>query len=679
MIEMRERHPEWIWNRSDTHVFLGPPGTHEAFKTPVEPGNSFSPGVGTYGVSTWVFTGGCLHAPQEKALEELNWGFADGCLPVLVSRWRAGDIDVCSRLFSESDGGPKDVKDYLRVELRNCCAHVREATLYLVLRSFGAAGGPVNWIACGNGVISVNGGDVAYCGKAPDAFGALSYQESGQDISVLLRRGEMPSSQAVEDPSTWASCAAAYRVELMPHESSAFDFVFHLHAEFWMLDWLRPPARPIDCAARESEFIERERAARTVNLDLPDRRFVDAFGCQLTHLRSFIVHGAPRISPVTYPQWWIRDNAYEVVALDRGGFHDEAAAACWLAVRDDPMTGFGAEGDAPGELIWMLSEHYLTTRDLGFLEEVYPFMERKADLIVAMRNAREPMLMHYEFATSECGLDPGVDILCRPSRDGLVEGRMDHHFPTYWCSAFGFLGLKRMAQCARELELDGSRYADEAQSLLAAMKRNAPELFGRNERDFTSSLWPTEWADPNDPVIRAAYDRWWNAERMPEGRHSPERLWTYFEAGQAHNYMLLGSRDRMWVSLDHFLCVHAAPGLYAWHEGEKDENSTLMLWDRTRGWDRRSFVVPTGWTSAEVFLLLRNCLVHEDGDSLLLGAGVPEAWMTEPFSAAGLPTHFGRASFRYEPSSSVCRVAMGRPPAGGVISRFPGAVSIELD
>ena len=52
MADMRRRHADWVWNRSDTHVFLGLPRSHETFKTPVEPGNSFSPGPGTYGVST---------------------------------------------------------------------------------------------------------------------------------------------------------------------------------------------------------------------------------------------------------------------------------------------------------------------------------------------------------------------------------------------------------------------------------------------------------------------------------------------------------------------------------------------------------------------------------------------------------------------------------------------------
>lgn len=44
LTDMKNRYPGWIWNRSDTHTFLAVPGTHEAYKTVVEPGNTFSPG-----------------------------------------------------------------------------------------------------------------------------------------------------------------------------------------------------------------------------------------------------------------------------------------------------------------------------------------------------------------------------------------------------------------------------------------------------------------------------------------------------------------------------------------------------------------------------------------------------------------------------------------------------------
>ena len=106
LAQMRAAHPDWIWNRSDTHAFVAVPGSHESFKTPVEPGNSFSPGPGTYGVSTWVYVDGRLHAPEEKPLSDLHWRWEDGGLPVLISEWAAGPIAVTSRLFADGDPAP---------------------------------------------------------------------------------------------------------------------------------------------------------------------------------------------------------------------------------------------------------------------------------------------------------------------------------------------------------------------------------------------------------------------------------------------------------------------------------------------------------------------------------------------------------------------------------------------
>jgi hypothetical protein len=53
-LEKLKEHPEWIAPRSDVRVFLGEPGAPEATKTTVEPGNVFSPGMLTYGVTWWL-------------------------------------------------------------------------------------------------------------------------------------------------------------------------------------------------------------------------------------------------------------------------------------------------------------------------------------------------------------------------------------------------------------------------------------------------------------------------------------------------------------------------------------------------------------------------------------------------------------------------------------------------
>jgi hypothetical protein len=679
MAEMRSRHPDWIWNRSDTHTFVAPPGSHESFKTIVEPGNSFSPGPETYGVSTWVYVDDTLYAPERLPLDALPWRFLDGSIPILTSEWRAGPLRITSRLFSDGDVAMSDVRTYLSVEVANEGPAPVAASLHLVIRSFGAAGGPVRELALRDGSVHVNGSPLIVPDRPADAFGAMSYAASGEDISVPLQRGVLPPDQEIVDPSTWASGSLAYRLALDPGQLETADFAFQLHADHPMLTWLRTPVRPLGLATRRDEFARRWRDRSPITLDVPDQRFAEAFFAQLTHMAMLTVGDAPRVSPLTYPLWWVRDAAYIVAALDKGGEHDAAARACRDAVRRDAATGFGSEADVPGELIWMLTEHALLTGDLAYLGEVYPFVEAKADLLLRMATTDVPLKAPHEYCTHEQMLTPVTDLICLPAEDGLIVGRMDHHFPTFWVNGFAWLGLSRAARAASLLGRDGERFSVGAQAIRAALQRAAPERFGQNERDVVSAVWPTGWATPGDPLIRSRFEESWERVRCPDGVPHHEPLWTYFEAGEAHNWMLLGRRDRAWAAIEHFLSVHSAPGLYCYPEGARDENSASLLWERTRGWDRMRFVTPNLWTSAELFLLMRDALIREDGDALVIGSGVPSSWLGHPFAAREFPTHFGPVSLAYRPSGREVVVTLDREPPGGVRLDFDQPTSLVLE
>ena len=678
MAEMRAKHTEWIWNRSDTHVILGVPESHEGFKTIVEPGNSFSPGVGTYGVSTWVAAGGQLYAPEQMSLDALRWSYLEGHIPVLVSQWQAGAVEVTSRLFTDGDAGMSDIKDYLAVELHNPTDQTVELTFYLVVRSFGAAGGPVRRLGWENGRVVVNGGPVIYPYTPPSAFGALSYAESGRDISVSLRAGEMPNATSVSDDSTWASGALAYAVTLPPGATQQYDFVCHVHANNGKLKWLQLPGLSTSLDAVQAACVARWKADLPIELNVPDTRFRDALLIQRAHMAMFTVDAEPRIAPVSYPLWWLRDGAYVVNAQDKGGYHQLTERAVKRVADRDAFGGFGAEGDGPSEGIWILSEHYLMTRSLDFLREVWPHIERKADLLITMLHTDVPIKRHSDMRTPQNALAPDSDLMCLPTDDGLIMGRMDGHFPIVWINSYAYLGLTRAALCAEALGLDGSRFAREAETLRATLVRRAPELFGKNDRDPNSAFWPTGWATRDNEDVRRGFEDFWQNVRCPNGVYTPEPMWTYFEAGQAHNYMLLGQRERAVQTMEHFLSNHIAPGLYTYSEGNSDENSSLQ-WQRTRGWDQIRYVTPHGWTAAELFLFLRDALLREDGNRLVLGSGVPEAWMQEAFSVRGLPTHFGAVSYSYDPASKSIQVSVEVPPAGGIVADFAVPVDVRVD
>jgi hypothetical protein len=77
------------------------------------------------------------------------------------------------------------------------------------------------------------------------------------------------------------------------------------------------------------------------------------------------------------------------------------------------------------------------------------------------------------------------------------------------------------------------------------------------------------------------------------------------------------------------------------------------------------------WASAEWVLMIRNCFVREEGEQLILGAGVPQCWLDQPdpIRYGPAPTDFGPVSVRIIPDPDAApRVEWdaqwhGNPPA----------------
>ena len=680
MAEMRTKHPDWIWNRSDAHIFLAAPEQHDAFTTIVEPGNSFSPGPGTYGVSAWVESEGVLYAPERMPQSALTQGFANGRYPVSQCAWNAGAFTVETELFAYKMPETLDFRDYFRVKITNHTTSAAEGAFDLAVRSFGAAGGPVRSLSYVDGVVHVNGKPCLYT-ETDGTFLALSYDETGSDISEALLHGQTALPDTAEDPSGWASGALTYALHLAPSESICFDFACHLHVGNRLLTWLEPLARPLDFDRHKAALITQWRNLLAVDISVPDKRFHDAFFAQLAHLYMAAGLDAPHISPLTYPAWWARDSAYILVALAKAGLSDFAGRCAVHAGRFQISCAFGPEADVPGERIWMLSEHYLLTRNEAFLRANYAYIKENADKIIEMRHTTKPLAYFSESFSHQYSAVPDTAFTCAPAADGLVMGRMDFMYPIFYVNSFCYLGLKRAAMCAAAIgaETEAALYAREADELRAAMRAKAPERFGQNERDTCTAFSPSGWADKEDTFLAQAFELYWNTKWCPNGVQTHEPLWTYFEVGDARNRVLIGERERAWRILDHYLDTHTFQGLYTYPEGEKDENSAVLAWERLRGWDKSTCVTPHGWTGAEMLALLRDCLVREDEDGhIYIGSGVPKDWADSDFSVSRFPTYYGALSFRYVAAEKTVYTTLQQTAPVEILSDLPFAAAMNI-
>ena len=97
--------------------------------------------------------------------------------------------------------------------------------------------------------------------------------------------------------------------------------------------------------------------------------------------------------------------------------------------------------------------------------------------------------------------------------------------------------------------------------------------------------------------------------------------------------------------------TQASPGLYTWWEGDHAEND-FHRWDGIRGWLHQPHVTPHYWTAAEVALLQIDMLAYWDErteePTVVIGAGIPPAWLRSPMSVSGLSIPGGRLDWNWD-------------------------------
>lgn len=644
-------HPDWIAPRSDQHTVIGLPGSRDHRKTFVEPGGSFSPGVGSFGVSIWVYDRLQEHlfAPEERPIEGLKWEWEQGYLPVLNSSWQAGPLEIRQQLLATSLANLENIVNSLKLTVTNPADRPAFFSVYLVVRPYGPAGGKLHNLSISKpgSSVTVNSQLTLLARQPCDEAGALGYGESGQEISSLLRKGQVPASQAAEDKPGLCSGALAYNLNLPPQACHELEFDFYVHP-------LEHDYRKAFQAyhnqsykiklAQVSEYWEKQ--LKVVQLDLPDKRFSNAFYSILAQHLIATVDNEVRISTVTYPLLWLRDGVYIINALDKAGLHQ---AVRQQLARLQPRLfagGFGAEPDAFGEVIWAFHTHFQLTQDNAWLESVYPDLKERAAWIIKARHTGQYLYADVEARVPDRRYSAGSDLICEPAKDGLIQGRMDWHRPLIWINAFSLLGLSAMAEIAGLLGYidEAELYHQEARELHSALREYARTHFGDNERDFVCAIWPTRAFAAQE--VSQPYEIWWQKTRLKEnGEYKPEPLWKYFELGQAHNYLLLGERAKTLQTVNYYLDHHDVQNLYGWLE---DSSDIAENWSQIEGWYKLPSRQPHGWVSSEFFLLLRDLWLYEDGETLVLGQGMSAEWLQQGsnLQILNMPSAFGPVDFK---------------------------------
>ncbi len=614
------------------HVAIGIPNTVDALKTFVEAEGGFSPGVGSYGISFWLHDGK-LTAPTMEHIR-----VAYGGMPIPWSEWRAGDVVVRSEVCVVQRA-PNQFVTAARVTLTNRGAKEARVSLFAALRALGPAGWPVHEISVDDGALMVDSHLALEPNVKPSAAGVAKDDSAG----AYAARGDVPRRKQARSRDGNASGSLRFDVTLAPGVSRTIGFVAPVlpGRRATPHRWDETAEARLDTSVPNSGGVLQREAQRGLNVDAlfaeaaaywrgllgtaaietPDQQWNEAFAAIPAHIAMTLDEGAPDVAVVNY-NTFTRDAVYSIRVLDQKGMHALAEQGIDYLFAH-PFSGRAQpEADNPGQVLWIAGEHWKLTGDRAWLARMQPRVVELAKLIEHYRTTPEP---HY------------VDVDGKQQR--LIPGACDGIHPEY-TEAFDIAGLRAAA-----LLTGDERWSALATELL--QKYNA--RFGRElTAGYGAYTWPARLYESHEQF-----------RKIPPQKPSE---WRYFALAAAHQALLAGNRETAARTLQmHF----DEPQLRGWYALDEGGGSAPGNWPKLRTTWRAEVAMPHAWSIAELWLLMRDSLVHEDGDRLVLLAGVPEEWLSRELKVRDLPTSFGKLSFTYRGGKVTIESDL-KPPGGFV-------------
>lgn len=650
----------------------------------VDPRGLVTPWFDGWSLDTWVVLDGTLYAPSRLPEGQVSQSLREN-LPVVLTTFRARDLAVRSSVFAiEDDQGGEWVVQKITVE--NASSNESRATLCLSVRPFNPEGASlVNRVEFASGKATsedMHGGQPSELsavivngalGVLLPAPGRVSCMNE-LDGDVALALPSYNGLKLAESKAGLATAVAAYEFELRPRESR--DVVAYLPMERHPIPDAEPDALPIISFPRATDLLSKTtslwqtKMAEGMQVWLPDEKLQEAFEANKAFL--LLLHDGKTITPgpFTYHQFWFRDAAFMLNALDKLGYHDEVQKVLGgffkRLEKDGYLRATEGEWDSNGSAIWSIVENARLSGDKEFIARNYWSILRAASWI----NSKRHQTTDRESVGGRpwaIGGSSNYPITQSPNhsnnqQNALHEGLLppgpgaEHLGPSdyyYWDDFWGLAGLAGAARVAEWMgqSRDAAALRRDLESFRAAVERSlgtAAARLGRQAMPASPwrrpdsgmignlvALYPLRLFEPDDPRIGdtlAALKQvaWVDGGYFNHVGHSA--FGTYLALHVAECYLY--RRDPQAWDIIHWVLEHATT-TYTWPEGLHP-----ITWHGAVGDGQH------GWAAADFVLAVRNALLFEEQDHLVVTPALLEEWTVENnvIKVEKASTYFGKVN-----------------------------------
>jgi hypothetical protein len=604
--------------RNVGHVVLANPNSSKTNKAFHDIGGSFSPQAGSFGVSIWVVDrqGNIKTTSDRIPSNEIQQQFTD------FAPQKAPKILTKTKYYEASWSLPK--AGSWQLNLKSLTSG--DDRLVVAVRSVGPAGGAIpslDWN--GNRLLISDRWLIKDIPKQAKVY-------LGSESASGWNREQSEISQW-KDLHGWIYA----RIELNPSEN----------ANLLIED------------SQAIADIETPSTSLTSNLvlDLPDSQFVDSLKAQIAHLTMGIAgnHTYPS-DPVSYPLSRFRDGAYQMVALASAGQLDLAKQLSPYFAENDFINSTLPEADIPALGIWALEEVAIALKQPEYDRWLWPHIQRKVQLIgdmLSSNRAGYPILNAAKIPFTENPELVRVDLSA-----GKMENIPNAISIDPAANVISYRALLDAADLADRLrQPDAAKiWRSQAEKLKAVWQKDNPISTQTDNQQpkskfklpefaaFTDGLWPSGIAEGDRAALTQAFQKRWASLKDKSGAFSPASPSIQTNIAEAHQWLLLDQPEWVWQTLKWAWQNQASSGLYTW-SSDRSELSDKALpksfsqWQRMRGRINSNHLTPHYWTSAEILLLQLDMLTYinrsTNPPTLVIGSGIPKAWLNKPFSVKG--------------------------------------------
>jgi hypothetical protein len=529
------------------------------------------------------------------------------------------------------------------VAARNDGNAARECTLAIAIRPFNAEGacllGEIRFERTGNTFV-MDGAERLILSVPPDSVHCSNH--AGGDSARIFDVGDGQADDSLEAacPAGLANGYASYKLTLAPGESRTFRARVRLEGT---------EAATGDMQHAEAAW--RSLLASGTEITTPDERVNDILRASLSSLLMLTDGDSITPGPWTYHQFWFRDAAVMLRALDAFGFHSESRAVILAFPSMQGKTGYfrsqQGEWDSNGQALWAAWQHAVLAQDTSFATGIIEALGAGAGWIA--RKRREE---------GDQALAPG---LMPPGLSAEHLGLADRYFWDNWWSAAGLEAYARLCRMmGRKSEEESARreleeYRNDIQRAVNAVQKSKgiDVIPAGPTRGIDCGMigscapwYPLQQYAPGDMRMRrtleALTDRYFlHGLFFQEFIHSGKNPYLTLQIAQA--WLYAGERERFWNMFKDVI-RHASPTL------NYPEAIHPLTGGGTMGDGHH------GWAAAEVALAMRGAFIQEmwttgnDIPLLIFLGGVPQGWFSpgQKFAIRQAPVPGGVMSLEAE-------------------------------